>query len=50
VLARLGCGGKGLRVYELNAPNADVSGALDQAVAYVAALRFALTQEAGSDH
>ncbi len=45
VLARLGRGGKGLRVYELKAPKADASGALDQAVAYVAALRFVLDQE-----
>lgn len=45
VLARLGRGGKGLRVYELKAPKADASGALDQAVAYVAALKFVLAQE-----
>lgn len=45
VLARLGRGGKGLRVYELKAPKADVRGALDQAVAYVAALRFVLNQK-----
>lgn len=45
VLARLGRGGKRLRVYELKAPKAGVSDALDQAVAYVAALRFVLNQE-----
>jgi hypothetical protein len=45
VLGRLGRGGKGLRVYELKAPRAGASGALDQAVAYVAALKFVLTQE-----
>jgi hypothetical protein len=45
VLARLGRGGKKLRVYELKAPNAGASRALDQAVAYVAALRFVLAQK-----
>jgi hypothetical protein len=47
VLARLGRGGKGLRVYELKAPDAsvdEVRGALDQAVTYVAALKYLLTQ------
>ncbi len=45
VLARVGRGGKRLRVYELKAPKADASGALDQAVAYVAALKFVLVQQ-----
>jgi hypothetical protein len=45
VLARLGRGGKRLRVYELKAPKAPktaVEGVLDQAVAYVAALKHVL--------
>lgn len=45
VLARLGRGGKGLRLYELKRPGASVAHALDQAVAYAAALRVLLTQE-----
>jgi hypothetical protein len=45
VLARLGRGGKGLRVYELKAPRPDVGDALHQAVAYVAALKFVLYQK-----
>ena len=44
VLARLGRGGKGLRVYEIKAPRAGVETALDQAVGYMAALKVALTQ------
>jgi len=48
VLARLGRGGKRLRVYELKAPKADASGALDQAVAYLVALKFVLDQEGAS--
>lgn len=45
VLARLGRGGKGLRVYEVKAPNAGVESALNQAVAYLVALKFLLTQD-----
>jgi hypothetical protein len=48
VLARLSRGGKKLRVYEIKAPEADVRHALGQAVAYVAALKFVLTQEGGA--
>jgi hypothetical protein len=51
VLARLGRGGKGLRVYELKAPEAsvgEVRGALDQAVTYVAALKHLLGQGSAS--
>lgn len=48
VLARLGRGGQGLRVYELKAPKADAKCALDQAVAYLAALKFVLAQEGAS--
>jgi hypothetical protein len=43
VLARLGRGGKGLRVYEVKAPEASGDTALHQAVAYAATLRFLLT-------
>lgn len=49
VLARLGRGGKGLRIYEVKAPKADASRALDQAVAYMAALKFMLDQPVASD-
>lgn len=49
VLARLGRGGRGLRVYKLKAPKADASGALDQAVAYVAALKFVLAQKVAAE-
>ncbi len=45
VLARLGRGGKGLRVYEVKAPGARVENALNQAVAYSVALKFLLTQD-----
>jgi hypothetical protein len=48
VLSRLGRGGKGLRLYELKAPGASVAHALDQAVAYAAALRVLLSQEGHS--
>ena len=41
-------GGKRLRVYEIKAPDADLRHALGQAVAYVAALKFVLTQEGGT--
>jgi hypothetical protein len=44
VLSRLGRGGQGLRLYELKRPSAPVGHALDQAVAYAAALRFVLSQ------
>ncbi len=45
VLARLGRGGKGLRVYEAKAPSARGESALNQAVAYLVALKFLLTQD-----
>jgi len=45
VLARLGRGGKGLRVYEVKAPGARVEKVLNQAVAYLVALKFLLTQD-----
>jgi hypothetical protein len=42
VLARLGRGGKGLRVYEVKAPGVRAESALDQAACYLAALDFVL--------
>jgi hypothetical protein len=49
VLARLDRGAKGLRVYELKAPNVPVRTAMTQAVIYVATLRHMLSQDEGSE-